>query len=205
MGKTRKTRNLNAKTLWGIRLFSGLSAVALLAVAAAVFATITVHADARLPWSLRPATPPSTSKVGSTAPFSILPELLPYHLAAEPKPPKPAEEAIFSYKGVASWYGPHFNGRLTANGETFNMYDMTAATTMFHPVLPLGTVVRVTNSQNGRSVVVRITDRGPLPKGRVIDLSYGAARKLTMVHSGVGKVHLSVLHWGDNRYVTAGQ
>ncbi len=85
------------------------------------------------------------------------------------------------------------------------MYDMTAATTMFHPVLPLGTVVRVTNSQNGRSVVVRITDRGPLPKGRVIDLSYGAARKLTMVQTGVSKVHLSVLHWGDNRYVTAGQ
>ncbi len=187
----------------GIRLFSGVSTVALLAVAAAAFATITVHADARLPWSLRPASP--TSAVGNTAPFSLLSELVSFYKAPEPPPPEPVERAVFSYKGDASWYGPRFNGRVTANGETFNMYDMTAATTMFHPALPLGSVVRVTNRENGRSVVVRITDRGPLPKGRVIDLSYAAARKLTLVKSGVGKVHLSVLEWGDNSYKSASE
>lgn len=80
------------------------------------------------------------------------------------------------------------------------MYALTAATTEFHPELPLGTRVLVLDGRSGRSVVVRITDRGPLPNGRIIDLSYGAARKLSMVKPGLAYVHLHVLKWGDNRY-----
>src|SRR5579863_1541478 len=73
--------------------------------------------------------------------------------------------------GTASWYGEYFVGKPTASGEDFDMYDMTAA----HPTLPLGSYVRVTNLRNGRVVVVKVNDRGPVVPGRIIDLSYGAA------------------------------
>jgi rare lipoprotein A len=87
---------------------------------------------------------------------------------------------------VASWYGPGFIGRLTASGERYTAQEMTAA----HRVLPFGTLVRVTHLQNGRSVVVRINDRGPFLKGRVIDLSQAAAKRLGMIHSGIARVRL---------------
>lgn len=92
-------------------------------------------------------------------------------------------------QGMASWYGPGFHGRRTASGERFNQYGMTAA----HRSLPLGTNVKVTNLNNGRSVVVRITDRGPFGGGRIIDLSKGAARLIGVVQSGVAPVLLEVL------------
>jgi rare lipoprotein A len=91
--------------------------------------------------------------------------------------------------GIASWYGGTFNGRLTASGEKFNMYAMTAC----HPTLPFGTRVRVVNTRNHRSVVVRITDRGLLYDGRVLDLSYAAAEKLNMVQSGLAPVRIQIL------------
>jgi rare lipoprotein A len=91
--------------------------------------------------------------------------------------------------GMASWYGPGFHGRYTANGERFNQYTLTAA----HPNLPFGTPVRVTNTYNGRSVVVRINDRGPYSGGRVIDLSKGAAQVIGLVSSGVAPVKLEVM------------
>ena len=91
--------------------------------------------------------------------------------------------------GKASWYGPKFHGRRTANGEVFNSNDLTAA----HPSLPFGTKVKVTNILNGRSVIVRINDRGPFIKGRIIDVSAGAARMLNMINSGVATVQLEVL------------
>ena len=91
--------------------------------------------------------------------------------------------------GYASWYGPKFHGRRTSSGEAFNMYDMTCA----HRTLPLGTILLVTNLENGRSVVVRVNDRGPFVKGRIIDLSYAAARALGMVDKGVVKVRIKVL------------
>ena len=95
--------------------------------------------------------------------------------------------------GVASWYGGVFNGRTTASGEVYDMYAMTAC----HPTLPFGSVVRVVNLGNHRSVVVRITDRGDLvDEGRVIDLSYGAAQQLGMTWSGLAKVDLQVLSLG---------
>ena len=91
--------------------------------------------------------------------------------------------------GVASYYGERFDGRRTANGERFNMHALTAA----HRTLKFGTRVRVTNKSNGRSVEVRINDRGPYIHGRSIDLSKGAARKLGMLGSGVARVKLEVL------------
>lgn len=91
--------------------------------------------------------------------------------------------------GAASWYGPGFHGRTTANGERFNQNELTAA----HRKLPFGTRVRVTNETNGRSVVVRINDRGPYAGQRVIDLSRGAAEKIGLIRKGVGRVKLEVL------------
>ncbi len=91
--------------------------------------------------------------------------------------------------GEASYYGRGFAGRPTASGETFDPAEMTAA----HRSLPFGARVRVTNRENGRSVVVRINDRGPYAKGRLIDVSQGAARKLGMIDSGTADVRLEVL------------
>ncbi|MBD3392374.1 MAG: septal ring lytic transglycosylase RlpA family protein [Chitinivibrionales bacterium] len=91
--------------------------------------------------------------------------------------------------GVASYYGPGFHGKKTANGERFNMYRMTAA----HKTLPFGTRVRVTNLDNGKSVIVRINDRGPYKKGRIIDLSKGAAKKIGMIGTGTARVRLQIL------------
>ena len=94
-----------------------------------------------------------------------------------------------SVSGKASWYGPGFHGRLTANGERYNQNAMTAA----HRNLRFGTKVKVTNLNNGRSVIVRINDRGPFIKGRLIDVSAAAARSLNMIHSGVAPVKITVL------------
>lgn len=91
--------------------------------------------------------------------------------------------------GTASWYGDYFEGRPTASGEPFNMYDMTAA----HLTLPLGTLVRVTNLHNHRSVIVRINDRGPYVDGRIVDLSYNAARVLHFDQQGLQRVRLDVV------------
>jgi rare lipoprotein A len=95
----------------------------------------------------------------------------------------------FQIQGMASWYGPGFDGNYTASGEVFNQYALTAA----HRTLPFGTRVRVTNLDNGRSVVVRVNDRGPFVGDRVMDLSRGAAQILGTVSSGVSSVRLDVL------------
>ena len=91
--------------------------------------------------------------------------------------------------GTASWYGSYFDGKETASGEPFDMYDLTAA----HPTLPLGTMVKVTNLRNGRAVVVRVNDRGPVVEGRIIDLSYQAARELHLEHQGIQTVRLDIV------------
>jgi len=93
-----------------------------------------------------------------------------------------------TFNGVASYYGARFHGRQTANGERFNMHALTAA----HKTLPFGTKLKVTNPDNGRSVVVRINDRGPYVGNRVLDLSKGAAAKIGMVQKGVGKVKMEI-------------
>ena len=92
-------------------------------------------------------------------------------------------------QGRVSWYGPGFHGRPTANGETFDAGDLTMA----HRSLALGSIVRVTNLENGRTVVVRVNDRGPYVRGRVADLSHAAARKLGFVDDGVVKARIELL------------
>jgi len=92
--------------------------------------------------------------------------------------------------GTASWYGEYFDGKPTASGEPYDMYDMTAA----HLTLPLGTYVRVTNLHNGKAIVVRVNDRGPIVPGRIIDLSYGAAQALHFTDKGLQRVRLDVVN-----------
>lgn len=92
-------------------------------------------------------------------------------------------------RGIASWYGHDFHGRITTSGEIYDMHALTGA----HRTLPLGTMVRVTNVGNGKQVQVRITDRGPYVNGRVIDLSYAAAQELGMVEHGVSAVSVEVI------------
>jgi rare lipoprotein A len=93
------------------------------------------------------------------------------------------------FHGIASWYGPDFHAKKTSNGEIYNMYAMTAA----HKTLPMNTMVKVDNLDNGLSVVVRINDRGPFVAGRIIDLSNVAAHKINMVNKGTANVKLTVL------------
>lgn len=109
----------------------------------------------------------------------------------------PKEDLNYSETGIASWYGPNFHAKQTANGERYNQYAMTAA----HRTLPLPTVVKVTNLENGRSVIVRINDRGPFAKNRIIDLSYGAAKKLGMIKQGTAKVKVEKLRQETARYI----
>ena len=106
----------------------------------------------------------------------------------KPETKKPAAQPY--QVGTASWYGSDFDGRLTASGEPYDMYDMTAA----HLKLPLGSYVRVTNLHNGRAVVVKINDRGPIVPGRIIDLSYGAALALGYNSRGLQRVRLDVVN-----------
>ncbi|TAF51127.1 MAG: septal ring lytic transglycosylase RlpA family protein [Oscillatoriales cyanobacterium] len=101
----------------------------------------------------------------------------------------PAPEEIVYQAGEASWYGPGFDGNYTASGEVFNQYDISAA----HPTLPFNTIVRVTNVDNGRSLDVRINDRGPFSGHRILDLSRGAAEELGVVSTGVAYVEISIV------------
>jgi rare lipoprotein A len=95
----------------------------------------------------------------------------------------------FSQKGIASWYGRKFHGRKTSNGEIYNMYAMTAA----HKTLPINTWVSVHNLENNRKIVVRINDRGPFIRGRIIDLSYTGAKRIGIVGAGTAKVRITAL------------
>jgi rare lipoprotein A len=168
---------LNPKSPLEFWLLAGASSVALAAVVVSL-STRTVQADVRLP---RPAQTPTTA---------------PLVVPAAPTQPLKTPRAQWKSKmhGLASWYGGVFNGRKTASGELFDMYAMTAC----HPTLPFGSLVKVVNRTNKRSVVVRITDRGDLvDEGRVIDLSYAAAQQLAMTESGLAKVDLEILSLGS--------
>jgi rare lipoprotein A len=187
MVRTRKTRTLAPQTPLWICVTAGVSAVALVALVA-LSSTRTVQADAGLP---RPAFPaPAASPASSATPASLATEA---PSVPQSGPTPEARQWNDRLHGIASWYGGVFNGRKTASGEVYDMYAMTAC----HPTLPFGTIVRVINRSNHRSVVVRITDRGDLVKeGRIIDLSYGAAKELGMTHSGIAKVDLDVISLG---------
>ena len=117
------------------------------------------------------------------------------------KCPRPGTGPKANQSGQASYYADRYHGRTTANGETFDMHALTAA----HRTLPFNARVRVTNLNNGRFVTVRINDRGPFVKGRVIDLSYAAARKIDMVEAGVVPVHIELIEAPATAVVGIGQ
>ena len=117
--------------------------------------------------------------------FLIAPAMEAPLVALKSEPVKP----IKVWTGNASWYGPEFDGRKTANGEHFNSESLTAA----HPNLPFGSWVRVVNTRNGKFEVVRINDRGPYQEGREIDVSYRVARKIGLINSGVSQVRLELM------------
>lgn len=100
---------------------------------------------------------------------------------------------IETEQGIASYYADDFNGKRTANGEIYDMNELTAA----HPSYPFNTILKVTNLQNGKSVEVRINDRMPQFKGRTIDLSLAAAKKIDMISAGIQKVKIEVVKWGS--------
>jgi peptidoglycan lytic transglycosylase len=159
---------------------------------AAAAAVLALAACAREP--LRPAPPPTPlpGPAGTAAP----PEEPraksgnpPFYEVAGRRYAVLASAAGYVEEGVASWYGPDFHGGRTATGERYDMNAMTGA----HPTLPLPTWVRVTNLENGRSVVVRLNDRGPFAKGRIIDLSRAAAEQLDMIRTGTARVEVKSL------------
>jgi len=102
----------------------------------------------------------------------------------------------FTESGNASWYGNKFHGHLTSNGERYNMFAMSAA----HKNLPLPSYIQVTNLENNRKIIVRVNDRGPFHPGRVVDLSYAAAKKLDMLKAGTAKVQIKLLHFPKEAY-----
>ncbi len=112
-----------------------------------------------------------------------------FPLATTPSLAQDTVAVVQTLSGTASWYGGKFHGRKTANGETYNMHAMTAA----HKYLPFGTEVVVTNQNSGKSVVVRINDRGPFVGSRIIDLSQAAANRIDMINAGTAKVTVEVL------------
>jgi rare lipoprotein A len=186
MVRSWKTRNLKRQAPLWVYIVAGASAGVLVALVV-LFSARTVQADAGVP------RPTLNAPVASPA-ASATPESLAEQEPASPQTPLTAAARSWRDKlhGIASWYGGVFNGRKTASGEIYNMYAMTAC----HPTLPFGSLVRVVNRSNHRTVVVRITDRGDLFDGRVIDLSYGAARKLGMTRAGLAQVDLEVLSLG---------
>lgn len=139
-----------------------------------------------------PESPPDVSKVPDAVPryepHSRGGNRSPYEVFGQTYTVLPSAEG-YQEKGIASWYGLKFHGHLTSNGEVYDMYEMTAA----HKSLPLPTFARVTNLDNGRSVIVRINDRGPFHNDRLIDLSYAAAYRLGILQQGTGRVEVTAI------------
>jgi len=163
-----------------IWILASVTAVTLTAVAVNVW-LVPVHASVVLP---RPAAPQQPAVPAAPQLEATKPKLT------------PAEQRKALLRGIASWYGDAFDGHTMANGQTFDKNAMTAC----HPTLPFGSLVKVVNLRNGRSVIVRITDRGALAAGRILDLSYGAAQKLAMTNRGLAPVMLEVLPQGSGRF-----
>jgi len=138
----------------------------------------------------RPSKSPGYTKSpkGYTTPSTSQKKTKPYKIGKNWYYPM-AHAKDFRQRGIASWYGRDFHGKKTSNGEIYNMYAMTAA----HKTLPLGTSVSVRNLENKREVEVRVNDRGPFVRGRVIDLSYTAAKKLGIVNAGTAPVEIIAL------------
>ena len=173
----RKSRKVTLKAPLGICILAAASSVVLAGVMVTL-STQPVQADARLPKPVVEAPPVASATPTALAPKRTI-----------------AQTRTDVLRGIASWYGSVLNGHRTASGERFDMYAMTAC----HPTLPFGTLVRVTDLESNRSVVVRINDRGVLSNGRVIDLSYAAAEQLNFTHAGLASVKLEVVKMGRLR------
>jgi rare lipoprotein A len=169
----------------GICLLAGVFSVALAAVAVVLY-TPAVQADVRL--SRPAATLPPAAPILSDTPAFLAPPIA----SRKAKNSRGAD----LLHGIASWYGSVLNGHRTASGERFDMYALTAC----HPTLPFGTIVRVVDLNNRRSVVVRINDRGILDEGRIIDLSYAAAQELKITKAGLAPVALEVISLGQPKH-----
>ncbi|HEY6291226.1 MAG TPA: septal ring lytic transglycosylase RlpA family protein [Terriglobia bacterium] len=165
------------------------AAVLLLALAA-LFSTGCLH---RHHHKAAPASPPTAA--GGTAPPAggATTGAAGTTGGAQPSPgnkPSAPSPIVQGEQGLASWYGHPYHGRPTSSGEIYNMYDMTAA----HRTLPFNTQVRVHDLDNGQSVMVRINDRGPFVEGRIVDLSYAAAKSMGMLGPGIARVQLEILN-----------
>lgn len=155
---------------------------------------------------MQPVPPPSARQPGGKIDIDSIPDAVPKDEPRSRRGNPPFYSVLgkryvvldsadgYVERGVASWYGPTFHGELTSMGESYDMYAMTAA----HKTLPLPAYARVTNLSNGRSVVVRINDRGPFAKNRLIDLSYTAAAKLDMLRDGTALVEVRTLRPGGD-------
>ena len=164
-----------------VRLYTG-SALSLLLLLSACSVKDSAPARYDKPWDKIPNAVPkkeAKSKYGNPKSYEVFGER--YYVLESNKG--------FSQKGVASWYGTKFHGERTSSGETYNMYDMTAA----HKTLPLPTYVEVVNTDNGRRAIVKVNDRGPFHDGRIIDLSYAAATKLGVAKTGTANVRIRAL------------
>jgi len=131
---------------------------------------------------------PKRRLVKPTRRKAVAPTQRPYAIAGKTYHPIASEKG-FVQEGMASWYGEDFHGRPTANGEIYDMYAETAA----HKTLPMNTYIRVTNLRNKRQITVRVNDRGPFVRGRIVDLSYTGAKKLGMLESGTAPVRVEAL------------
>ncbi len=147
-----------------------------------IFSLILVSCSGTTRYTAKNESSPRTKKVEREYPKENNNNLSEYNNA------KPIETVT----GIASYYGKKFNGKKTSNGETFDMYGLTAA----HKTFPFGTIIRVVDLKNGNTVIVRVNDRMPTYNGRLIDLSYGAAKELGMLTDGIAEVRLEILKWG---------
>lgn len=159
-----------------LNIFSGFGAV-LLGLAQTL--TIVLWVAFLLGCGGKKAPAPSSATAPTARPYTVLGQT--YH-------PLTSAEG-YTEEGIASWYGPQFHAKRTASGEIYNMYDLTAA----HRILPMHTKIRVTNLKNNKSVTLRVNDRGPFAKNRVVDLSYAAAKELGVVRPGTARVRVEAI------------
>jgi rare lipoprotein A len=169
--------------------FIPFSAYGLAALTALLFASACAEKEysvhtAQAPAAAQAPTPPAAS---APPPEVVsLPSSTPVPQPPLPKPVSQRVRPVYRETGVASWYGRDFQGRKTASGDVFDMYQLSAA----HRTLPLGTVIRVTNLDNSKSITVRVNDRGPFVANRILELSYAAARELGFVRQGTAHVSI---------------
>ena len=181
--------------------FSLIGAVLLLGACAEV--QLAIHGVKRAQDAVDPKAG-SQTQTAAVDPTASQPRSRPVYKVGKPYQIKgvwyyPREEPDYDATGIASWYGADFHGKATANGEIYDMNSLTAA----HKTLPMPSSVRITNLENGRSMVLRVNDRGPFVHGRIIDVSRRAAQLLGFHKSGTAKVRVAVLQAGGKRFIAA--